>query len=161
MRAAGIKSRCLNWFGGYQLRSTPAGFIPALHINTCVFRLLALILSDARCQWFLWFTTGIINISLSTIKISIGSLCPKFSVQRSKPKPLCRRCSYASKWKLQLNQPQSNKALHPTAYSLRFGRSSLRSGFRRRVSLVVIRQVLAPLCARILLYPCPSALNCG
>ncbi len=36
------------------------------------------------------------------------------------------------------NQQQHNKALHPTAYSLRFGRSSLRSGFRRRVSLVVV-----------------------
>lgn len=30
-----------------------------------------------------------------------------------------------------------NKALHPTSYSLRFARSSLRSGFRRRVSLIV------------------------
>ena len=36
-----------------------------------------------------------------------------------------------------MRQQQPNKALHPTAYSLRFGRSSRRSGFRRRVSLVV------------------------
>jgi len=36
-----------------------------------------------------------------------------------------------------LPNKQHNKALHPTAESLRFGRSSLRSGFRRRVSLVV------------------------
>ena len=35
------------------------------------------------------------------------------------------------------HQRQHNKALHPTAYSLRFGRSSRRFGFRRRVSLVV------------------------
>jgi hypothetical protein len=35
------------------------------------------------------------------------------------------------------HQHQPNKALPPTAYSLRFGRSSRRSGFRRRVSLVV------------------------
>ena len=35
-------------------------------------------------------------------------------------------------------QQRANKALHPTAYSLRFGRSSRRSGFRRRVSLVVL-----------------------
>ena len=34
-------------------------------------------------------------------------------------------------------QQRANKALHPTAYSLRFGRSSRRFGFRRRVSLVV------------------------
>jgi len=34
-------------------------------------------------------------------------------------------------------QQRPNKALHPTAYSLRSGRSSRRSGFRRRVSLVV------------------------
>ena len=41
-------------------------------------------------------------------------------------------------------QQRANKALHPTAYSLRFGRSSRRSGFRRRVSLVVslVRQLL-------------------
>jgi hypothetical protein len=38
-----------------------------------------------------------------------------------------------------VNQQRLNKALHPTTYSLRFGRSSLRSGFRRRVSLVVSR----------------------
>ncbi len=36
--------------------------------------------------------------------------------------------------KLELNNKQHNKALHPTAYS--FARSSLR--FRRRVSLVVV-----------------------
>jgi hypothetical protein len=34
-------------------------------------------------------------------------------------------------------QQQSNKALHPTAYILRFGRSSRRSGFRRRVNFGV------------------------
>lgn len=34
-------------------------------------------------------------------------------------------------------QQRDNKALHPTAYSLRFGRSSRRFGFRWRVSLVV------------------------
>jgi hypothetical protein len=39
---------------------------------------------------------------------------------------------------LKSRQPRQNKALHPTAYSLRFGRSSRRSGFRRRVSLVVL-----------------------
>jgi len=38
---------------------------------------------------------------------------------------------------LRLVNKQPNKALHPTAYSLRFGRSSRRFGFRRRVSLVV------------------------
>jgi hypothetical protein len=38
-------------------------------------------------------------------------------------------------------QQPPNKALHPTAYSLRsFARASLRrSGFRRRVSLVVVQ----------------------
>ena len=42
--------------------------------------------------------------------------------------------------KIETDQPQQNKALHPTAYSLRsFARASLRrSGFRRRVSLVVL-----------------------
>jgi hypothetical protein len=39
---------------------------------------------------------------------------------------------------VQLDQPRQNKALHPTAYSLRSGRASLRFGFRRRVSLVVM-----------------------
>ena len=38
-----------------------------------------------------------------------------------------------------MSRQRQNKALHPTAYSLRFGRSSRRFGFRRRVSLVVRR----------------------
>ena len=43
---------------------------------------------------------------------------------------------------------QHNQALHPTAYSLRsFARASLRrSGFRRRVSLVVLLLRAALLC---------------
>ena len=78
-------------------------------------------------------------------------------------KHIAQRCTKATQRKVttsantavQTFQLRYNKALHPTAYSLRFGRSSRRSGFRRRVSLVVV-PVRAAFQKLILLFGCDA-----